>query len=137
MHQTTSRPVSAGSSPSACVQTAAELASLTSRTALGISHPIGTHDDSPVEDAPRVLVQDPVEVLVALAVRLGVIDRGVVVGVLAAVQDVEPVQQRQSVQGIWLKDHAFRPFVPCIDEQKPLLNRLDNSMHLFTFDTYN
>ena len=54
----------------------------------------GPHDDPAVEDAARFAVEDAVEVLVALAVRLGVHDGRVVIHVLVAAQHGEPVQDQ-------------------------------------------
>ena len=60
---------------------------------------------------------------------------------------ISPLAKRRSVG--WLRKAesdvlccvvfivVFFPRGSDLDEQKPLLNRLDRSMHIFTFDTYN
>ncbi len=50
-------------------------------------------DDAAREDGPGLLVQDPLEVLPAVAVGLGVLDPQVVVHVLPPGDKVEPVER--------------------------------------------
>ena len=53
---------------------------------------IGLHEDAAVEDALRFVVEDAVEILVAGAMRLGVLDDHVVIGELFAAREVKAVE---------------------------------------------
>src|ERR1043165_6870779 len=50
------------------------------------------HEDAAVEDALGFVVEDAVEVFVAGAMRLGVLDNHVVIGQLLAAREIEPVE---------------------------------------------
>ena len=53
---------------------------------------VGAHDDLAVEDADRAAVENALVELMAGAVRLGVVDQGVVIDVLRAVDGVQTVE---------------------------------------------
>ena len=55
----------------------------------------GPHDDPPREHATGTLVEHAVEILVALAVVGRVIDRRMVIGVLLAGEQVQPIENQR------------------------------------------
>jgi hypothetical protein len=87
----------------------------------------GTHDDAAVEHAARLTIEHAVEVLVALAVRLGVLDRSVVIDVLGAAEYRQAAENQIRVgaveHGVDVMAHQSRAERHC-REDEPRVPRL-------------